>query len=267
MPNLAREPESFRCPNCAEWINTEAILCRFCHCGISSEHFEPCTFCAEMVRKDATRCRYCQSDLPEAKPRTIDMRPFEPRVIKSSPEPEPWTKIVNMELIDERADHICALVRKDSDISLDDQDVRTRIRELVNADPAPLTYMEKGILLQKILDELFGFGPLGPLLRDPSVRDIYVYSHDQVHVERVVPAPNNPGGKCIRKGIERTEVSFRDEEHIKAIVARIFKSNGASLSKKAMMNTCTLANGTVVTAVFAPRSNRGAMLIIRSADD
>lgn len=256
MPNLAYEPESRRCPNCAEWINTDAILCRFCHSGLSAEHFQPCTFCAEMVRKDATRCRYCQSDLPEAKrTQKIDMRPFEPRVIRSSEE-KPVAFSANMELIGERVEYVCALLHKEHKINADDHEkVRMRARELVDADPVPLTMMEKGILLQKILDELLGFGPLGTLLRDPSVQDIYVFSHDQVHIERA------------NKGIERTDVSFKNEAHILSVVERIFKGCGAKFSKKALLNSCTLPNGSIVVAMQPPpNSSIGeAMVIIRTA--
>lgn len=256
MPNLAYEPESRRCPNCAEWINTDAIFCRFCLCGLSPQHFHPCAFCAEMVRMDATRCRYCQSDLPEAKGKQkIDMRPFEPRVIRSSTEAKPVGFNANWELIDERVELICAQFRRDPSPSLDDQHVRTHIRELVNTDPAPLTVMEKGILLQKVLDEIFGFGPLGPLLRDPSVQDIYVFAHDKVHVERT------------NKGIESTDVSFKDEDHILAVAERIFKGSGAEFIKESLVNSCTLPNGSVVISMLPPSDSKigEAMLIIRTA--
>src|SRR5690349_18417635 len=55
----------------------------------------------------------------------------------------------------------------------DHEALRASIRQMVNGDIAPLTMMEKGILLQTIFDEFFGFGPLGPLLRDPSVNSVY----------------------------------------------------------------------------------------------
>src|SRR5215813_4471343 len=97
----------------------------------------------------------------------------------------------NQGLIREREKVIIDQLRRELDtsrmtqISEDTQaQVRARIREIVNSDPAPLTMMEKGILLQNILDEVFGFGPLGPLLRDPSVGDICVNGPNNVYVER-----------------------------------------------------------------------------------
>src|ERR1700761_6182585 len=97
----------------------------------------------------------------------------------------------NKQLIREREKLIIDQLRRELDtsrltnISEDTQaQVRARIREIVNSDPAPLTMMEKGILLQNVLDEVFGFGPLGPLLRDPSVGDICVNGCNNIYVER-----------------------------------------------------------------------------------
>lgn len=52
-----------RCPDCAETIESEAIMCRYCKRGISGKHYHQCPFCCEMVRKTAHRCRYCKLDL------------------------------------------------------------------------------------------------------------------------------------------------------------------------------------------------------------
>ncbi len=53
------------CPHCAEEILASAIMCRFCHRGISFDHYKRCLACAELVRKNATRCRFCGSKLAE----------------------------------------------------------------------------------------------------------------------------------------------------------------------------------------------------------
>jgi Flp pilus assembly CpaF family ATPase len=204
-----------------------------------------------MVRREATRCRYCQSDLPPDTSRAKDLRVSEPRAGKTVESVPSFS--ANNELIDERAKILCSKIRNEN-LQADEFDSRKYIRELVNSDSSPLTMMERGLLLQRVLDEIFGFGPLGPLLRDPSVRDIYVYGPRQVHVFRP------------RTGLEGTDVRFNDEAHIQEVIERIFSQPGLSFSKKARVNTATLPNKTEVTVVSP--SKQGALnetiLIIRS---
>ena len=257
MSNSAREPESIRCPNCAEWINVNAILCRHCQCGLSPVHFKPCHSCSEMVRKGATRCKYCQSDLLAETEQNFDKRTFEPRVIRSDDRFASNSSFsANMDLVRQRVNALLERIRRDMGDRLDEvgEDVqpalRQRIREIVNDDPAPLTMMEKGLLLQRLLDEVFGFGPLGPLLRDPSLRDIFVYGPNQVYVER--------GGD-----VEKEDIEFNDDDHIGEVIARLFRHEGAKFDGDSLANICTTENGTVVIAAVKTDKNH-AMLIIRT---
>jgi elongation factor Ts len=56
--------EKRRCPNCAEFIQVSAIICRFCQSGLSLEHFRTCPFCAEMINRESKLCFYCKSNVP-----------------------------------------------------------------------------------------------------------------------------------------------------------------------------------------------------------
>ncbi len=163
----------------------------------------------------------------------------------------------NMMLIREREKVIIEQLRRELDtsrltqISEDTQaQVRARIREMVNSDPAPLTMMEKGILLQNVLDEIFGFGPLGPLLRDPSVGDICVNRFDQIYVER-------------HGRLEKTTVVFENDRHLRQTIDKIIQPLGRRLDDNSPMVDARLPNGSRVNCTIPPVSIDGPTVTIR----
>ncbi|HEY9785975.1 MAG TPA: CpaF family protein [Candidatus Obscuribacterales bacterium] len=163
----------------------------------------------------------------------------------------------NQQLIREREKVIIDQLRRELDtsrltnISEDTQaQVRARIREIVNSDPAPLTMMEKGILLQNVLDEVFGFGPLGPLLRDPSVGDICVNGVNSVYVER-------------HGRLEKTNVVFENERHLRQTIDKIIQPLGRRLDDNSPMVDARLPNGSRVNATIPPVTIDGPTITIR----
>ncbi len=163
----------------------------------------------------------------------------------------------NQQLIREREKFIIDQLRRELDtsrltnISEDTQaQVRARIREIVNSDPAPLTMMEKGILLQNVLDEVFGFGPLGPLLRDPSVGDICVNSVGSIYVER-------------HGRLEKTNVVFENDRHLRQTIDKIIQPLGRRLDDNSPMVDARLPNGSRVNATIPPVTIDGPTITIR----
>lgn len=163
----------------------------------------------------------------------------------------------NQQLIREREKFIIDQLRRELDtsrltnISEDTQaQVRARIREIVNSDPAPLTMMEKGILLQNVLDEVFGFGPLGPLLRDPSVGDICVNNVNSVFVER-------------HGRLEKTNVVFENDRHLRQTIDKIIQPLGRRLDDNSPMVDARLPNGSRVNATIPPVTIDGPTVTIR----
>ncbi|MBF8305875.1 MAG: Flp pilus assembly protein, ATPase CpaF [Acidobacteria bacterium] len=93
------------------------------------------------------------------------------------------------------------------------RDLAPMVEELAVAEATPMTLQEREKLCKEVLDEIFGLGPLEPLLKDPTVSDILVNTYKRVYVER--------------KGLlEQTSIQFRDDAHVMAIIDRIVSAVG-----------------------------------------
>src|SRR5437899_6822017 len=123
-------------------------------------------------------------------------------------------------------------------------------RNTVNSEALPLSFAERERLSGEILDEVFGLGPLEPLLKDPSISDILVNRFDKVYVER--------GGK-----LERTGLSFKDNAHLMQIIDRIVSRVGRRVDESSPMVDARLADGSRVNAIIPPLAIDGACLSIR----
>src|SRR5213083_2795817 len=130
------------------------------------------------------------------------------------------------------------------------EEVLLVIRNTVNSEAVPLSFAERERLSREILDEIFGLGPLEPLLKDPSISDILVNRFDKVYVER--------GGK-----LERTGLSFKDNAHLMQIIDRIVSRVGRRVDESSPMVDARLADGSRVNAIIPPLAIDGACLSIR----
>src|SRR5438093_1558726 len=130
------------------------------------------------------------------------------------------------------------------------EEVLLLIRNTVNSEAVPLSFAERERLSREILDEIFGLGPLEPLLKDPSISDILVNRFDKVYVER--------GGK-----LERTGLSFKDNAHLMQIIDRIVSRVGRRVDESSPMVDARLADGSRVNAIIPPLAIDGACLSIR----
>src|SRR5207248_5285476 len=113
------------------------------------------------------------------------------------------------------------------------------IRNTVYGEAVPLSFAERERLSREILDEIFGLGPLEPLLKDPSISDILVNRFDKVYVER--------GGK-----LERTGLSFKDNSHLMQIIDRIVSRVGRRVDESSPMVDARLGDGSRVNAIIPP---------------
>ena len=136
------------------------------------------------------------------------------------------------------------------------EDAEPEIRGLIagmldrDRDKTPLSLFERESIVNDVLHELFGLGPLEVLLGDPSISDILVNRFDQVYVERY--------GK-----LEPTDVVFRDERHLQQIIERIVSSIGRRIDESSPMVDARLADGSRVNAIIPPLALDGSVLSIR----
>jgi pilus assembly protein CpaF len=130
------------------------------------------------------------------------------------------------------------------------EEVLILIRNSVNSEAVPLSFAERERLAREILDEIFGLGPLEPLLKDPTVSDILVNRFDRVYVERA--------GK-----LEVTGLSFKDNQHLMQIIDRIVSRIGRRVDESSPMVDARLQDGSRVNAIIPPLALDGACLSIR----
>ena len=134
------------------------------------------------------------------------------------------------------------------------EDVRREMSQilesLVVGESTPMTFEERERLSSEVLDEVFGLGPLEPLLNDPSVSDILVNTYKRVYVER-------------HGMLEETPVQFRDDAHLMAIIDRIVSAIGRRVDESSPMVDARLADGSRVNAIIPPLAVDGPCLSIR----
>ena len=111
------------------------------------------------------------------------------------------------------------------------------VERLIADEQVPMTVAERERLIEEILDEVFGLGPLEPLLKDPTISDIMVNGFDNVYIERA--------GKVVE-----TNVRFKDQAHVRMIIDRIVSNIGRRIDDSSPIVDARLADGSRVCAVI-----------------
>jgi pilus assembly protein CpaF len=130
------------------------------------------------------------------------------------------------------------------------REIRSYVVDYVRAERISLNQKELDIFAAEIVDEMIGFGPIEPLLKDPTVNDILINTHKTVYVERF--------GK-----LERTRVHFKDETHLLRIVNKIVAAVGRRVDESSPMVDARLPDGSRVNVAVRPISVDGPMVSIR----
>ena len=124
------------------------------------------------------------------------------------------------------------------------------ISRVIVASGKPLTAVERATLLQEIVDEILGLGPLQPLLRDDEVTEIMVNRFDKIYVER-------------HGRISLTRFTFTGEEHLRRTIERIVSKIGRRIDESSPLVDARLSDGSRVNAVVPPIALEGSTLTIR----
>ncbi len=128
--------------------------------------------------------------------------------------------------------------------------IRRVVHDLLAQEAVPLNFDEREILIGQVLDEIFGLGPLEPLVQDPSISDILVNTYQSVYIER--------NGK-----LERTDVRFQDDKHLLQVIDRIVSAVGRRIDDSSPMVDARLPDGSRINAIIKPLAVDGPHLSIR----
>src|SRR3954463_4767908 len=137
-----------------------------------------------------------------------------------------------------------------SDRARAESEIRTLLQELLTEENTPLSLGERDTLFNELLDDVFGLGPLEPLLRDPGISDILVNTHKHVFIEK--------GGT-----LHRIQTTFQDARHLMRVIDRIVSGVGRRVDDSSPMVDARLPDGSRVNAIIPPLAVDGPLLSIR----
>ena len=136
---------------------------------------------------------------------------------------------------------------KDGELHLE---VRRQAEALSQQNAEPLSMAERETLINEVIDETFGLGPLEPLMRDPDVCDILINGPKTIYVER-------------RGRLERSDCAFHDADHVVQVVQRIVSRVGRRVDETCPMVDARLPDGSRLNAIIHPLALGGPLVSIR----
>ena len=128
--------------------------------------------------------------------------------------------------------------------------IRKVVLDLIGQESVPLNFEEREELVKQVLDEIFGLGPIQPLIDDPDISDVMVNTWKSVFIER--------NGR-----IEKTDVRFQDDRHLLQVIDRIVSAVGRRIDDSSPMVDARLPDGSRVNAIIKPLAIDGPHLSIR----
>src|SRR6202040_2579971 len=191
---------------------------------------------------------------PESGNKNTQQASWEQRLLKNNGKPKGNLKPEYQELKFTLHRKLVDKINLEALATIDNQRVRAEVRQavisLIDSEPTLLSSLEKQQISDEVLDEVFGLGPLEPLLKDPTISDILVTTAKHVYVER-------------RGLLELTSVAFRDDQHLLRIIDKIVSQVGRRIDESTPMVDARLSDGSRVNAIIPPLAVDGPILSIR----
>jgi pilus assembly protein CpaF len=131
-----------------------------------------------------------------------------------------------------------------------ESEIRGLLAQLLAEENTPISLSERETLFGELLDDVFGLGPLEPLLRDPTINDILVNTYKNVFVER-------------RGVLERVTATFQDDRQLLRVIDRIVSGVGRRIDDSSPMVDARLQDGSRVNAIIPPLAVDGPLLSMR----
>ena len=128
--------------------------------------------------------------------------------------------------------------------------IRKVVHDLISQEMVALNFEEREALVSQVLDEIFGLGPLEPLIQDPEISDILVNTYKHIFIER--------NGR-----LEKTDVRFQDDRHLLQVIDRIVSAVGRRIDDSSPMVDARLPDGSRVNAIIKPLALDGPHVSIR----
>jgi pilus assembly protein CpaF len=186
--------------------------------------------------------------------KNLQQASWEQRLLKASGRPKSTPTPEYQELKFTLHRKLVDKINLDALASIDNHKMRSEVRQallaLIDGEPTLLSATEKQQISDEVLDEVFGLGPLEPLLKDPTISDILVNTSKHVYVER-------------RGLLELTNVAFRDDQHLLRIIDKIVSQVGRRIDESTPMVDARLSDGSRVNAIIPPLAVDGPILSIR----
>jgi pilus assembly protein CpaF len=129
-------------------------------------------------------------------------------------------------------------------------EIRNALEHLIDSEGRALSLVDKSAVVDDLLDEILGFGPLEKFLRDPLIGDILINGYRSAYLER-------------QGVLEETDLGFRDDQHLMEVIHRIVTRVGRRISESAPMVDARLPDGSRFNAIIPPLALNGPMVSIR----